>query len=171
MTDVYKEQIVKKIPNESDRIKKLCIILGTISLAGILFFVVSAIPQLIMIYLLAVGGMIYGDIYLMAGMSVEYEYILTNGEIDIDKIIGQRKRKRLVTFRLGAALSFGKLESEQKLDPSHTVIDASGGGEDETYFVEISDKTYGAAYVLVSPNEELLELMRPFLPKTARSAF
>lgn len=40
-------------------------------------------------------------------MSVEYEYIVTNGEMDIDKIIAKRRRKRLITVNARTFERFG----------------------------------------------------------------
>lgn len=44
-------------------------------------------------------GSLYGGYILITNMSVEYEYIVTNGEMDIDKIIAKRRRKRLITVK------------------------------------------------------------------------
>lgn len=40
----------------------------------------------------------YGAYLLMSMQNIEYEYILTNSEIDIDKIMSKKARKRIASF-------------------------------------------------------------------------
>ncbi|UKI37385.1 MAG: DUF6106 family protein [Clostridiales bacterium] len=44
--------------------------------------------------LLIDAGVVYGAYILITHFNVEYEYILTNGDIDIDKIIAKKKEKK-----------------------------------------------------------------------------
>lgn len=64
-------------------------------------------------------GAIYGAYWLISGMSIEYEYILTNGEIDVDKIIAQRKRKRLVTVSAKTFEAFGPYKPEEHVNRNY----------------------------------------------------
>ena len=89
--DFYSEQLVAKKSGGSETAKKILI--------GVLTALVAAFLFLIIIFplsLLLVGLVFYGGYYLMTGIDTEYEYILTNGDLDIDKITGKRKRKRLL---------------------------------------------------------------------------
>ncbi len=166
--DVYKEQIVKKTPSSNDQIRKFSLVLGAVSIAGLLFLVVSTfVPQYILVYLLLVGLMIYGVVYLIHNMSTEYEYILTNGEIDIDKIMGQRKRKRLFSFRLQAVTAFGEYDPSV-ISPDTTVFFAADGTGENDYCAQLIDKEHGATCVVFTPNVEMLALMKPFLPRNLR---
>ncbi|HEX3030256.1 MAG TPA: hypothetical protein VHT34_13385, partial [Clostridia bacterium] len=40
-------------------------------------------------------GAIYVAYYLATSKNIEYEYIYTNGELDIDRIIAQKRRRRM----------------------------------------------------------------------------
>ena len=46
-------------------------------------------------------------------MNVEFEYVLTNGDIDVDKIIAQRKRKRLVSVKCSSFEELGKYKAAE----------------------------------------------------------
>jgi hypothetical protein len=54
----------------------------------------NIIPAIVLI-VITLGMFLYkGKLF------VEYEYAFTNGEIDVDKIIGMRKRTRILTFNI-----------------------------------------------------------------------
>ena len=102
--DFYSEQLEAKKSGSSETAKKILI--------GVLTALVAAFLFLIIIFplsLLLVGLVFYGGYYLMTGIDTEYEYILTNGDLDIDKITGKRKRKRLLSTKIGHFTAFGKL--------------------------------------------------------------
>ena len=68
------------------------------------------LPFLGVFFLLLVFGMAYGVWWLISEQNVEYEYSVTNGDIDIDQITARRKRKRIVS------VSGAKIESFQPYD-------------------------------------------------------
>jgi len=92
--DTYSEQLVKKTPTSSDGMKKIAVFGCGIALTAILVFLAFSVTTFI---LFAVALVIYGIYWLLTGMNIEYEYIVTNGSIDIDKIISQRKRVTLLS--------------------------------------------------------------------------
>jgi len=91
MGDVFKEQLVAKKRTIKDYILVILIMLVAIVL---LLFV---IPMLGTFSLLAVALILFGTYWLIQRFDIEYEYILTNDELDVDKIIGKSKRKKLLT--------------------------------------------------------------------------
>lgn len=123
--DFYSEQLVAKKSGGSETAKKILI--------GVLTALVAAFLFLIIIFplsLLLVGLVFYGGYYLMTGIDTEYEYILTNGDLDIDKITGKRKRKRLLSTKIGDFTAFGKLEeAPEAADKVTTVLVTDGTNE------------------------------------------
>lgn len=108
MNDVYIEYMVK--PPKSGKQKAVIALIVTIGvlLSALLFVLTFAAAVLLMgtqfgsfafsIGLVIIALMWYGA-YLLIGMqNIEYEYLLTNSEIDIDKIMSKRGRKRIVSF-------------------------------------------------------------------------
>lgn len=167
--DVYKEQLVKKAITSNDRLKTtglfaLVVIIGTILITMALF----AAPNLLFVAIVGAGGLIYGAFYLAKDMQVEYEYLYTNGELDIDKIMGQRKRKRLVTVNIGKVTSFGKYSENLEISDSVTTIDASSGFEENHWYMTFAHRDYGECCMFFTPNDEMLQLLVDNLPRTVR---
>ncbi len=162
--DTFIEILVKKQKQPKDILKNVGIVLLAIILFLVNSFVVapiaSGIAPLITIAIIIGAG------YLITSSKIEYEYVLTNGEIDIDKIVAQRKRTRVVTFDCKRITEFGEYSSS--IDPKNfkTVIDASENSKnDDTYYVVVDHTKFGRTLVLFTPGEILLEKMRPYLPR------
>jgi len=92
MGDVFKEQIVKRKQTVKDTAIKICLIVLVI----LIFFVtmMSPLGPFAVIITAAAG---FGAYYLMTFLSVEYEYVFTNGELDVDAIYSRARRKRLMS--------------------------------------------------------------------------
>ena len=77
--DTFSEQLVPKISTGADKAKKILISLAAILLASVLMWlaIVYGVYSLIILVLL----ILYGGVWLVSNMNVEYEYIITNNEI------------------------------------------------------------------------------------------
>ena len=101
--DNFYEQIVKQKLTPTARsvrlvILMLCPILAFFILLGILNF-----PPFAIVFGLGGFAIGFGLFRVFTGFDTEYEYIFTNGELDIDKISAKRKRERIVTVKLREA--------------------------------------------------------------------
>ncbi len=166
--DTFKEQLVKKMPEKNDQIKKLMIVFATCLLAifCFLFFMGSSLA---IFGIVLAGGIIYGGYYLITNLIIEYEYILTNGDLDIDKIVAQRSRKRLATLDLGSAVEFGVADSGLRIGPNETLIKASGNDSRQTdYYIRLNHSSLGNTVLIFTPSEEMLELVRNCLPRNLK---
>lgn len=114
-------------------------------------------------------GIIYLGIYLSMNSFYEYEYIFTNGELDIDKIIAKRKRKRLVTVEVKSLSDFGKYENMKNNNPEATIIHAHDGCAENTYYADFKSQKYGSTRLLFSPNERLLNNIKIYIPRNLRN--
>ena len=109
----------------------------------------------------------------MAGLTtkldVEYEYIFTNGEIDVDKITAQRSRKRLITFRCGSATDFGIADENFSVPEGATQVLACACDDSLTdYYITFNHKNLGLTTVIFTPDDDMLALIKPALPRTLR---
>ena len=102
--DVFHEQIVKIKLNAFSYIMMALIVISALFLSAFLFLYSLEIPILILL----VVGVIYGAAKLLSFFSVEYEYIITNGTVDIDKITAKSSRKRVLSFECKDILRSGK---------------------------------------------------------------
>ena len=97
------EQLVVKTRTRGDTVKAAIIIAVMALVSG---FGVVYMLQGWTILIFPIVGVDAGGIWLLKGIGVEYEYIVTNNELDIDKIVGKRKRTRLITVDLSKSIDF-----------------------------------------------------------------
>lgn len=166
--DTFKEQLVRKLPDKSDTIKKILILAAAciVAVFCFLFFIGTAFPFFGVIF---AGGAIYGGYYLITNTMIEYEYILTNGELDVDKIIAQRSRKRLATLKLNTVLEFGEADGNVDTSSCQTVINAFDNDPETTdYYIRLNHSSLGSTVLVFSPTEEMLEQIKNCLPRNLR---
>ncbi|WP_295209561.1 DUF6106 family protein [Ruminococcus sp.] len=166
--DSFKEQIVRKLPTQNDKLQKIFIMIGSVALAA-LCFIFPFGTQFSVIGIFLAAAALYGGYYLITKLDVEYEYIFTNGEIDVDKITAQRSRKRLITFRCGAATDFGVADDNFEVEDGRTQVLACACNSELTdYYISFNHKNFGETTVIFTPDEDMLALIKPALPRTLR---
>ena len=97
MDNYYEQIVVKKMTSQ----KKTMIIVGFILLIlGIVVsvFLSAALPPLAFVALAFLGGCIYLIYYIVSNSKVEYEYTFVGGEMRIERIKRQLKRKKVCAF-------------------------------------------------------------------------
>lgn len=160
--DSFKEQLVTRKPNNTVFIKRAVIFVCALLIAAALFLLLNFM-SLILIALL-----FFGAYLLIKNFDVEYEYICTNGDLDIDKITAKSRRKRLVSVDLKSVTDFGQLNGKS-LNKEYSVIDAaSGDSQDRSYYIAHKNAKYGMCYVLITPDEAMLEVIKMYLPANFR---
>ena len=78
--------------------KAIAGVIGIWLLAFILSAALLLFPILGSLNLLLIFGILFGAFKLSTLFNVEYEYIITNGTLDIDKITNRSARKRILTL-------------------------------------------------------------------------
>ena len=161
--DVFVEQIVKKEVSGKDWALRIIIgigmgVLGAVSLFVLLF----VFPLLGMLLLFAT---IWGGYFLITGTDCEYEYIVTNGEIDIDKIIAKRKRVRLITAKASSFEAFGEYKNAPDIDGGVTTVSAVGTDGGEVYYADFKHPSAGNVRLIFSPSEKVIEAITPFFSR------
>lgn len=169
--DNFKEQLVKKTPSSKDKISKVMVLLMGLSLGALVVFIALGFFQSFVPIAFLVGlGILYGAFLLSLRFDVEYEYIFTNGEMDIDKIIAQRSRKRLVTVKITSASGFGIADDNYQVDNNKTLILASESSADCTdYYIEFNHRDLGESVLIFTPDEDMLELVENSLPRKIKN--
>ncbi len=167
--DIFVEQIVKKEVTGKDWAKRVFIGIGMGVVAAVCVFVFLFILPIPGLALLLLAGIFYGGYRLLTNSDCEYEYIVTNGEIDIDKIIAKRNRVRLITAKASAFEAFGEYKDAPKLESGVTVVSAVGesesGAETTAYYADFKHATAGNVRLVFTPEEKVLEAIKPFLPR------
>lgn len=155
MSDIFKEFRIEQKKTLQDRLKQIGLVLGTIIVCIVLLGINFSIGFLLDI------GVVCGAGYLMSKLSKEYEYALTNNEIDIDVIYNKNSRKRVITIDMKKINIMASIKDENHSGeinkPGLKVINASDNANDEsTYAIITESEKVGLCKVLISPNDTLL---------------
>lgn len=166
MTDHFTEQLVKKQPSSGDTAKKLAVIAGGLLLMAATIFIAFATGLFIILTItLALGYLCY---FLLADMAIEYEYTFTNGEIDIDKIKGKRKRQHLITVDASKFQDFGRVSADMPQKPEVTLVLCSDNTGEGEYYADLTTEEYGETRIIFTPGEKMAGYIEEALPRNLR---
>ncbi len=166
--DVFMEKIVARQRTGKDMLVTAGIIIA-VPAAFILLMNIPYLNKLVgSFWLLALAGLIYGAYHLIKSRSIEYEYIVTNGELDIDKIIAKRKRKRIFgasSKDVDILAKYRGTHYEPSMDQIQNKIEAVSTMEaDDIYFIVLNYKGE-RTIVFFQPTEKMLDSLRRFNPR------
>lgn len=158
MGDVFLECMVKKKTTTADMLLKALFFAVGILIFAFAFTLVTSQYFGAIAFLIGVGA-IYFAWYFATSLSLEYEYIFTNGEIDIDKISAKRKRKRMITVKVSAFNDFDKFNaSTNDLSQYEVKYDAAASHTDPaTYYATFTNREGKRCILLFTPDERVLE--------------
>ena len=148
-------------------------ILGYFALATVLSFIaLTFFPLLMMISVVLSFGFLYAAYRLAVRHNVEYEYIITNNLLDIDKITNKSTRKRLLSVELPTASRLEKYNPALLTNIDLKKVVFACNKDDASYLLVCEKEGKGAQYLVFAPNEKMQSAMVKSLPKfIANSAF
>jgi hypothetical protein len=154
MSDVFKEQIVKREATFKDTAIKACLIILVVLIAIFSFIYVGVLAPVL---IFAAG---FGAFFLMSCLNVEYEYIFTSGELDIDIIYNKARRKRVFSANMKKVELMAHIDDkshEGEFNAAQETRDYSGGtsGKDTYAFLITHDGK--KIKVIIDPNEKMLK--------------
>ncbi len=162
--DSFVEQLVKKKKSPAQiAAMVVTVVVALLLVAGcVLFMAILGIFAV-----LAIAAIAYGAWYLLTAQNIEYEYCVTNGDIDIDRIVAQRKRKRIVSVAGRKIESAGRYLPEKWAGRSvdRTVIAAPSAEEEGLYYFSYHSKKRGHTLVVFQPNDRVKDAVYESLPK------
>ena len=168
MQDMYAEYIVKKRADIKTSLLKLLIILAS----AILMYLAIMLTQtfgliFIMPACVAIIAWLGYRAFLM--LSIEYEYIVTNGELDIDRIFARRGRKRLINVKTNAYELIAPYDDEHRsaYDEGEfaKTVDARSAPDAEAWFVLANVRDVGRVRILFEPTPKMLTIFSEYLPR------
>lgn len=168
MQDVFIEYMVKKKQPAGWAFLKIAIIAASVLSAMAAFIFFSPLGLLLAI------GALYGGYRLVLAQNIEYEYSVTNGELDVDQIVAQRKRKRLITVDCKEMEFFGRYhpEGHQRKSYDKRLFACDWPGSPDLWCCTTRLHKGGLTLVVFNANQKMLDGIRPFLPYAiAREAF
>lgn len=164
--DRFNEQLVAKKADGKDKLIRILIIAAAaiFTAVSVIATVIFAMPMLILIG----GGVCYLAWWMYGNTYLEYEYIITNNDLDIDKIIGKRKRKRLISIKLSTVTEFGQYKDGRTGEGADATVVAADGTQENTWYIVCSHANYGKLLVLFSPEEDTVECINQGLSYSVR---
>lgn len=156
----YHEYIVKRKKTPKDYL--VCVgtpLIGLI-VAYILTGVLFMIPAVSFLVPAMWAGVIWLSVRLIGSRNIEFEYLLTDCDLDVDKIINKNRRKRVISTYRKEIIAMAPKGSDKL--PSNweslTKIDATSSPDDEGVFVLVVQQDVQKA-VLFQPTEKMIETM------------
>lgn len=182
--DVFMEYLIKRKRSAKDNVIVALLIVAALMVSLVLFIALfimslslagaqeqaSQFSSLFLgLGLLLIAGVWYGAYILINRRSIEYEYILTNSEMDIDKIMAKKGRKRMISFdfkeaEIVANINDDMHNSAYKNSQDIKLQDFTGNKDNgNVYFVDISVEGERTR-VLFQPTSRMMESIRKFNP-------
>lgn len=167
--EVFIEYMVKRKKTAADYMKVMCVLFGGLLVIFLATVLLSPIPFVGSFVFLIVAGIIYFMYYLVTSINLEYEYILTDTELDVDKIINIRRRKRMTTVNIRGVDCFGRVSSPElkrysenaKIKKLYACRDIR---DDETKFVVFTSNEE-VKLLFFDPNEKITDRIRTLNPQ------
>lgn len=160
--DTFCEQLIPVRKDTKTKITYLgiWILAIIISLTLILFMVLGGLS------LLVAFAVIFGAYWLTSKLNVEFEYIITNGSMDIDKITNKSSRKRALTFDLKNVTRLEKY-NPAAIHGINTkkIVFACNTDMEGVYFMAASRDTKDTAYLVFAPEDKIKSAINKFAPK------
>ena len=173
MNDVYVEQLVEKRPDSKSVMTKMLILVAAVVVTFLPIIIDMFLPpesqgSLLAVIPFTLAGSIWGAILLFRRQNLEFEYILANGEFDIDKIMGKRRRKRIINsancrnFDILAPM-IPKYQHQYNNNQLKK-LDVSSASDAQGRWFAIFNGAKGVRTLLIfEPNEKMLEGMKKFV--------
>lgn len=173
--DVFIEQLVKYKKTNSDFTKQSIALAGgvaaVLATAYVGLYLVSLMGSLgILLALCLIVGIGYGTFRIITNFNVEYEYILTNGELDVDKIVAKSNRRRLVNIEVKDFSAFGRV-TQSVLDGEYDtrVYAFSDYKRPDACYAVFEKSGLGKTLLLFNPNSEFTKKLIDYLPPNIKN--
>lgn len=164
--DTYLEQLVKiKLDGKAKWLIVAILAVDLLLTAGLILLALLIHPILVLVILGVVG---FGTFKLLSMLSVEFEYIITNGDLDIDKITAKSTRKRMQSIKLAKVEKYGKYTGQPAPGSvSNTYFFCNRDSENTVYLIA-PEKGKGNMMVVLDLDERMQEAAEKFIPRTAK---
>ena len=165
--DGFNEQVVKKAKSTKDLLVKIISVLTLITLPVICVLLASYIPYLVFVAFFILVGGIYLVWYIFHMLKVDYEYSINGDHLVVAKIIDLRARKLVckVPIREIEKLEIGEKSIETMRFSKSFTAARDINCDNENYYLVYNNAAYGRCLLVFSPNEKILQAMKPYLNK------
>lgn len=162
--DVFCEVLVSHKKGSAEYIRIALAILAGIVVSGLVFIFIPA-----MLFLLIIVWAIV--VFFIKLQKTEYEYTFTSGDLDVDKISGDYKRKRKMTISMNEIEIVAPADSHE-LDAykhgNYKTVDFSANDPSQKNYVIVGSYQNAQVKVIITPNGKLLDHMFNCAPRKVK---
>lgn len=163
--DVFMEKMVTKRKTAVDSLIMAGVVFGIIV---VLFLVINFMQYLAGMWLFIIAIAIYLGVMVIRTRNVEFEYTVTNGDLDVDRIAAQRKRKRIFSgscknFEIIASMKSGQYNANYDTIKNR-IAACSSMGAPGVFFVVTNYKSE-RTILFFEPEERMLNNFKTFIPR------
>ena len=180
MEDIYLEYMIKKRKTGGQKAIIATVIAAGIVLSGAMLLAIYAAAFVLAgtqygsfafsIGLVLIALLWYGAYLIISMQNVEYEYILTNSEMDMDKIMSKKGRKHIVDFdfkeiTICASIDDNEHNHDYKnvtVDKKYDIVGDKNGGN--IYFADFTQDNQKVR-VLFQPTYKMISSAKKFNPR------
>lgn len=166
--DSFIEYMIKQKKTGSAIARQILIIAAALLVILAVTFVFLILPpEFISFWPLCVAAVIFAAYKFICRFDVEFEYILTNGELDVDRITNRKKRKRLITIHAKSFTEFGKVKGapSDKGAGYARVIDASAHSDSFEDYYAVFFKNGQKIKLIFNPTSKMIDVFRIYAPR------
>ena len=168
--DSFLEYLMLKKSTGKDIALKALIVFLAVLLSLIVFSIFAVLPALRAFTFFAILCIGYIAYIVITRMTVEYEYIFTNGDLDIDIIRGRRVRKRMITIK---CKDIKIMEQTEDIQPKtktgeKSIIAVYNPDACEIYKIEAINKSGRNVLIFFQPTEKLICEMKKYNPRNIK---
>ena len=170
-SDTFIEQLV--VIKNGTKVKVVKIGLWVVcSLLAAGLIVLSILKMSLAFFLLLIAAACFFCAYYLCGqLNIEYEYILTNRDLDIDRIVNKRKRIRMASFTVS------DIEDIEKYDPNKHFQEKNGRinvyfgctPDENAYAFKMRHPKNGHYILVLTPDENFKNGLKKFLPYSLKN--
>lgn len=166
------EQVVTKEKNAAYVVKIVLIILIALTIPATLIVIakLTGIAYLAVIAMFLLLFCVYGAWYFITSLKVQYEYAFLSSTLRIDKIIAKRKRRPIIKIDVKKLDDFFPYSDSEMNKRRFNKVYSAAAKEfsEKNYVASFHDEAKGKCAILFTPNEELLEEMKPYFGNELR---
>lgn len=160
MNELYAEAAVKRKETATTFALRALMIIAV--LAGIVLIIVGGIGSFIGIIL------VLGVFFFYPRLSVEYEYVFVDGQIDFDRITGNSKRKTMLRIDFEQVEIMAPINSHALDSYKNAQLvkkDFSSLSKDSKPYAIIANSDGKKLMILFEPNEKMLNMIKQKSPR------
>jgi hypothetical protein len=170
--DAFMEKIVSRRKNPKERLKTTGIVFLALILMAVAMGVLPNLwAPLSSISIFLVAGIGFGAWWLITSQNQEYEYIVTNMDVDIDRITAQRKRKRVLSVKSKDFEICAKRNGPHYAEfakGAYKLLDYSSDPKSADCWFAIVNYAGERVMILFEPDDRMVQTFRRFNPSRVK---